>query len=113
MIDRLNSQLHASLLVERASGPLSFNPANPVITPTLPSTPQSPRWSHQWSESPTAGPLCDSGDDLDEDEAYFLGEEDEDDDDVDLDDDDDYDDDDLDDDEEDLDDDVNLDEEDF
>ena len=31
----------------------------------------------RWSESP----MCDSGDDVDEDEAYFLGEDDEDDDD--------------------------------
>jgi hypothetical protein len=81
--------------------------AQPVIEPTTITDP--PRWS--------ANPLCDGADEIDEDEAYFLGDEEEDDAD---DDDDDYDEDDEDDnldldedDDDDFDDDVNLDEEDF
>lgn len=76
--------------------------AEPVIEPWAPGGPR-------WSESP----VCDSGDDVDEDEAYFLGEDDddEDDDDYDEDEDDDYDDDDDDNDE--LDKDEDMDEDDF
>ena len=78
LIDQLTVQL---IDVQHESGTTLAD--REVITPSL-SDP--PRWS--------TSPLCDSGDDVDEDEAYFLGEEDDDDDD-------------------DFDDDVNLDEEDF
>jgi len=47
---------------------------------------QAPGWG--WSENP----LCDGGDDLDDDEAYFLDDDDDDDDDLDEDYDDDFDD---------------------
>lgn len=80
----------------------------PVITPQSPSTPSTTRWS----EILTPNPFCDSSDDVDEDEAYFL-EEDDDDDDDDLDEYDEDDDDDFDDDSDELDTDENLDEEDF
>jgi len=105
LIDQLTAQLSAVPAGTRGGLLLKTDWDQPdsdlaVIDPALPSTPR-------WSESP----ICGSGDDVDEDEAYFLGEEDEDDDD-----DDDYDDDDdddLDDDDDELDTEPDVDEDDF
>ena len=103
LIDQLTAQLSAVPAGTRGGALLEHDWDQSesdlsVIDPSLPMTPR-------WSESP----ICGSGDDVDEDEAYFLGEEDDDeDDDYDDEDDDDYDDED-----DDLDDDVDLDEEDF
>ena len=95
MIQQLTTQ-HNHTLASPAASPKSdrfdFSNDSTVITP-------------HWSESP----LCGSGDDVDEDEAYFLGDEDEDEDD-DYDDDDD---DDLDEDDDDLETEADLDEDDF
>lgn len=97
------AQLIDQLITQLQTTPIGRPSATTVIEPSTRT--DAPRWS--------ANPLCDGGDDLDEDEAYFLGDDDEDDDD-------DYDEDDEDDnydfdddDDDDFDDDVNLDEEDF
>ncbi len=96
LIEQLVTQL------ETTQTPRPF--AQPVIEPATITDP--PRWS--------ANPLCDGADEIDEDEAYFLGDDGDDDDDDDYDDEDEDDNYDLDDDDDDdFDDDVNLDEEDF
>lgn len=82
-----------------------------VLTPDRESTTIEP-WSVYPQETQSWGVVCGPGDDLDDDEAYFL--EDEDDDDLDDDDlDEDYDDDDFDDDEIEADEDIDSDDEDL
>jgi|GEM_PF-6761087 len=98
-VAHLIEQLTTQLTPEQHATRLGFQ--SPVIAPSAPST-------QRWSESP----LCGSGDDVDEDEAYFLDEDDEDDDDEDDEYDDD-DDDDLDDDNDEIEPDKDQDEDDF
>lgn len=101
MIEQLTTQLFPSRAPSTDSSRLGFG-FGTVIEP-LPET-------QRWSESP----VCDSADDVDEDEAYFLDEDDDDDDDDDdYDEDEDDDDDDDDDDNDELEKDEKMDEDDF
>ncbi len=101
-VANLIEQLNTQISIPSRSTP--FNLGLHLDLPTVITPPSTTRWSES--------PLCGSGDDLDEDEAYFLDEDDEDDDDE-EDEYDDDDDDDFDDDDEELDEDENMDEEDF
>lgn len=99
--DDLYTQLQSQLLIHTESDTDTLT--RTVITPSTPSF--SPSWSQN--------PLCDGSDDVDEDEAYFLDEDDDDDEDDEYDEDDDDFDDDLDDDSDELDKEEDLDEDDF
>lgn len=93
----LFAQLQSQLFIQTESDTDTLT--RTVITPSTP----------RWSESP----VCDGPDDVDEDEAYFLDEDDDDDEDDDYDEDDDDFDDDVDDDSDELEKEDDKDEDDF
>lgn len=101
----LYTQLQSQLLTH--TGPNTESDTGTLTRTVI--TPSTPRFTPSWPESP----LCDGSDDVDEDEAYFLDEDDDDDEDDEYDEDDDEYDDDHDDDNDELDKEEDLDEDDF